>query len=88
MNDNKNLNRFERMVGHEVVFANYRVDGEILYINYVEAPLALRGTGEAGKLMADVMNFAKKNNYKVFPICGYAAAWLRRHPEFQAIMAA
>jgi predicted GNAT family acetyltransferase len=88
MKNNKDLTRFERAVGDDIVFANYRLDGHTLYINYVEAPEALRGSGEAGKLMADIMEFAKAEGYKVFPICSYAVAWLRRHPQYESLMAA
>ena len=88
MIDNKDFSRFERSVGDVIIFANYRLDGTTLYINYVEAPEELRGSGEAGKLMNDIMVFAETNDYRVFPICGYAVAWLRRHPEHHSFVAA
>ncbi len=88
MIDNQDMSRFERQIGDAVVFATYRLDGATLYINYVEAPEVLRGSGEAGKLMTDIMAFARSHNYRVFPICGYAVAWLRRHPEYQPLMVA
>ena len=79
MNDNKELSRFERSVDGAVVFANYRLDGRTLYINYVEAPESLRGSGEAGKLMEEIVALAETQRYVIFPICGYAVSWLRRH---------
>lgn len=79
--DNTSQHRFERAVGDHIVYATYRIDGQTLYINYVEAPPALRGSGEAGKLMEDIVAHAARHDLKLFPICGYAAAWLRRHPE-------
>lgn len=88
MKDNKNLGRYERAIGDAIVFANYRLEGKTLYINYIEAPEALRGTGEAGKLMADIMDYAQDAGLKVYPICSYAVAWLRRNPQYSALMAA
>ncbi len=87
MRDNKELRRFERHVGDQVVFATYRNDGKMLIIDYVEAPKSLRGTGEAGKLMADIMVHAQERELKIFPICGYAVAWMHRHAEYQALLA-
>jgi hypothetical protein len=81
--DNSQTQRFERQVGEHIVYATYRIDGKTLYINYVEAPTVLRGSGEAGKLMEDIVAFAKEHDFKIFPICGYATSWLRRHPEHQ-----
>ena len=85
--DNQHKQRFERPVGEHMVFANYRIDGETLFINYVEAPPELRGSGEAGNLMADIVAHARAKGFKLYPICGYAAAWLRRHPDTADVQA-
>lgn len=91
MQNNEPLNRFERHVqtptGDEVVFARYRHRGDTLFIDYVESPPILRGQGEAGKLMAEIMDFAQDKGLKIFPICGYAVAWMRRHPDTEALRA-
>lgn len=84
--DNTGKSRFEYHVGHSVAFANYREKDNTLYIDYVEAPPELRGTGAAGKLMEYVVSQAREKQMKIWPICGYAAAWLRRHQEHQDIV--
>ena len=63
-------------------WADYRRTGDRLYIDHVESPLALRGTGAAGRLMAALSADARAKNLRVTPICSYAAAWLRRSEEF------
>jgi predicted GNAT family acetyltransferase len=68
-------------------WADYRRDGGRLYIDHVEAPVALRGTGASGRLMAALSADARTKGLKVTPICGYAAAWLRRSPEFKDLVA-
>ncbi|TAL27209.1 MAG: hypothetical protein EPN97_17660 [Alphaproteobacteria bacterium] len=40
--------------------ADYRREGSTLFIDYVEAPPELRGTGAAGKLMEEIMAFAAR----------------------------
>ncbi|MDI7774304.1 GNAT family N-acetyltransferase [Asticcacaulis sp. EMRT-3] len=72
--------RFELSEDGHTAFADYRLDGATLYIDYVEAPPALRGTGAAGRLMADLMQRARAEDLKVVPICDYAAVWIKRHP--------
>lgn len=62
-------------------WADYRLQGGRLFITHVEAPEALRGTGAAGRLMQAVAEDARALDLKITPICGYAAAWLRRHRE-------
>lgn len=71
--------RFELEIDGQIVFSNYRLEGQTLYIDHVEAPVALRGTGAAGKLMQAIKEHAQKQSYEIVPICGYAASWLKRH---------
>jgi predicted GNAT family acetyltransferase len=63
-------------------WADYRRSGDRLYIDHVESPMALRGTGAAGRLMAALSADARARSLRLTPICGYAAAWLRRSKEF------
>ncbi|MGA9658548.1 MAG: GNAT family N-acetyltransferase [Asticcacaulis sp.] len=77
--DNSDLKRFELRAQDHLVKADYHIDGQTLYIDYVEAPPALRGTGAAGRLMEAIMAHAAQNEQAVVPVCGYAAAWMRRH---------
>ena len=61
--------------------------GERLYIDYVFSPVALRGTGASGRLMTAVAEKARKGDLRITPICGYAAAWLRRSKAFGDLVA-
>ena len=63
-------------------WADYRKSGDRIFIDHVEAPEALRGTGAAGRLMAALSADIRAKDLKITPICGYAAAWLRRSKEF------
>ncbi|MDE2485867.1 MAG: N-acetyltransferase [Alphaproteobacteria bacterium] len=63
-------------------WADYRRQGERLFIDHVESPPELRGTGAAGRLMAALAADARAKHLRITPICSYAAAWLRRSREF------
>ncbi|WP_298722639.1 GNAT family N-acetyltransferase [uncultured Ferrovibrio sp.] len=79
--DNPELSRYELEIDGAVAFATYRREGDILVIRHVEAPPVLRGTGAAGQLMQGVAEIARAENWKLRPLCSYAAAWLRRHSQ-------
>lgn len=85
--DNTLLKRFEWVEDGQTVFADYAVDGNVMRINYVEAPVALRGTGAARRLMQGLMDIVRERGLKVIPICGYAAVWIRRHPQYHDLLA-
>jgi predicted GNAT family acetyltransferase len=85
--DNQERSRYELDIDGQIVFANYRRTGSTLAILHVEAPLPLRGTGAAGKLMQGIMEIARATGAKVVPLCSYASAWLRRHREYGELLA-
>ena len=77
--DNKAKNRFEYHVGGSFAHADYRRENGTLFIDFVEAPKELQGTGAAGKLMREIVDLAASSGEKVVPICGYAASWMRKN---------
>jgi predicted GNAT family acetyltransferase len=80
--DNPARHRFELAVDGQTAFAAYRREPGLLTITYVESPVALRGTGVAGRLMHGVLEQARAEGLKVVPVCGYAVAYMQRHPEY------
>lgn len=86
MKNNTSLSRFEITTDEKITYANYHLDGKVINIDYVFAPEELRGKGSAGKLMAEICEYAKENNLKIFPICGYAKLWLTRHSKYHDLL--
>ncbi len=74
--------RYEMDEQGQTSWADYRLNGERLYLDHVESPPSLRGTGAAGRLMAALSANVRAKGLKITPICGYAAAWLRRSKDF------
>ena len=85
--DNTDESRFELHVdGHLAVADYHRRDG-VLTIPHVEADMPLRGTGAASRLMEQVVTAARAEGAKIRPLCSYAVAWMRRHPESSDLLA-
>jgi predicted GNAT family acetyltransferase len=84
--DNSSRSRFELVVDGQTVFANYRREGDVLTILWVEAPPPLRGSGAAGRLMALIGEEARRRAWKIVPVCGYAAAWLRGSKTYRDLV--
>jgi uncharacterized protein len=86
LRNNSDASRYEMDEQGQTSWADYRLQGERLYIDHVESPVALRGTGAAGRLMKALAQDAKDRGLKITPICGYAAAWLRRSPDYRDLV--
>ena len=61
-------------------------DNEIVVTHTVVDP-ELRGQGIAGKLVEEVIEFAKKENRKIIPICSYVVDYFQKHPEHEDLLA-
>lgn len=86
LRNNLDRSRYEMDEQGETSHADYRLVGDRLYLDYVFSPPALRGTGAAGRLMSALAADARDKGLKITPICGYAAAWLRRSHEFRDLV--
>lgn len=79
--DNPDRSRFELAQDGGVAFADYALRDGRLLIRHVETPPALRGGGVASTLMEGIVAHARAQGLKLTPLCSYAAAWMKRHPE-------
>ncbi|MGI8839790.1 MAG: GNAT family N-acetyltransferase [Caulobacteraceae bacterium] len=84
--DNPAARRFELDEAGHTAFADYRREDGRLILDHVEAPPALRGSGAAGRLMEAIARQARQEGLSITPLCGYAAAWLKRRPEYNDLV--
>lgn len=79
--------RYELPVDGGTVFARVRRKEDVLYIDYVEVPAAMRGGGYGGRFMTALMAAVRAEGLRVTPLCSYAASWLKRHNEHSDLLA-
>lgn len=84
--DNKEKRRFELEEGGLVAFADYRRAGGVVTIPHVEAPIPLRGTGAAGRLMEGLLALVRADGEKVRPVCPYAVAYLAKNKQHHDLL--
>ncbi len=58
----------------------------VISIDHTFVDPELRGQSIAGKLLAEVVKMARKDNLKVIPVCSYAVLKLTRNDEYQDIL--
>jgi hypothetical protein len=84
--DNTARQRFELEIDGQIVFADYRRQGNVVIVPHVEAPPALRGSGASGQLMEGMLALLRGRGEKIVPTCSYAAAYTRRHEEHHDLL--
>ena len=84
--DNTALHRFELQVDGETAVLVYERAGDLLRLIHTEVPQLLEGKGVGSKLVSAVLGFAEENNLSVVPLCPFVAQYVKRHPEYSAVV--
>ncbi len=60
--------------------------GGVLDLYHTLVPRADRGKGAGRTLVREAMEYARAHRVHIIPTCPYVAAWIERHPEFEALV--
>ena len=71
--------------GHRCVL-DYTLRGNIMTITHTGVPNALGGRGLAAELTKFALSHAQTQGWKVIPQCSYADAYIKKHPEYAALL--
>jgi hypothetical protein len=73
--------------GAVVSYARCSVDGDTVVIDHVQTAPQHRGNGFAAQLMAGLLQHVRDGDRTVLPVCSYAVAYLRDHPDQHDLLA-
>ena len=79
---NESSQRFEVRIDGYLSKLDYIQDGNNFVITHVGVYPEHRGQGIAAKIVEVSLEYAKQNSLRVIPMCSYAAAYIRRHPQY------
>ena len=85
-NDDKK--RVEREVEKYVDFIEYKQNKDKnIFLTQTEVPTELEGKGVGSAIVSRTLEWIKNQGYTLAPLCPFVAAYLKRHPEWAAILA-
>ena len=85
---NEQESQFETTVDGEVAYAAYDLeDPDRIVFTHTIVPDALAGRGIAGEIVKHALNHARERKLKVVPQCSYVAAYIKRHKEYEDLLA-
>jgi predicted GNAT family acetyltransferase len=85
--DNPAHHRFELQLDGHTAFASYRRDGNVLLVYHTEVPPEFEGRGIGSALVRGMLEIARGERLKVKPFCSFVSAYIRRHPEYNDLLA-
>lgn len=87
LNINEENNRLELDIDGAIAFIDYKLSGTRLFLVHTEVPAALEGKGVGSALVQQALQYAKDKGYKIVPLCTFVYAYLKRHPEWNDVVA-
>ncbi|MFL9840282.1 GNAT family N-acetyltransferase [Sphingomonas sp. ST-64] len=85
--DNAERHRFEMTVDGHLARADYRIEDGVITLTHTIVPPALEGQGIASRLIRHALSEARARGLKVVPQCPFVAAYIRKHPEWEDLLA-
>jgi predicted GNAT family acetyltransferase len=79
--------QFEIRVEDYVAFIAYDAEPSVLALIHTEVPPELRGKGLAEALARTALQYAREHVMTVEPFCPFVSSFIKRHPEFQDLIA-
>lgn len=74
--------RFEMETSGGTARLDYRRDGDTVVLTHAEVPREDEGSGEGGRLVAHVLDWAAEEGLRVGPSCPFVSSYIRRHQEY------
>jgi predicted GNAT family acetyltransferase len=76
---------FEVWIDGHLSKLDYMQDAKNFVITHVGVYPEHRGQGVAGKIVEAGLQYARQNALRVVPMCSYAAAYIRRNPQYMEL---
>ena len=81
------IHNFELFIDGHRAFIDYQQRGDKVFLLHTEVPVELEGKGVAAALVEKTFKHMETNNFKIVPYCAYIKAFLKRHPEWERLVA-
>ncbi len=85
--DNKAKQRFELKAGEHLALAHYKMSDGVITFTHTEVPQELSGQGVGSRLARGALEQVQARGLKVVAQCPFIAAFIRKNPEFAALLA-
>jgi uncharacterized protein len=86
--NNEAQSQFETTVDGHTGYASYDLEEpDRIVFTHTIVPGEIEGRGVAAAVVKHGLEHARAKNLKVVPQCGYVAAYIKKHPEYEDLLA-
>jgi predicted GNAT family acetyltransferase len=78
--------QFQLRIDGHLALIQYARSGDRIVFLHTEVPPPLEGRGVGGRLARAALDYARDHKLSVVSRCPFVAAYIRKHPEYQALV--
>lgn len=86
--NNTAIHNFELFVDGHRAFIDYKMKENKIYLIHTEVPKELQGRGVAEAIVEKAFAYIESHKLVLVPLCTYVQIFLRKHPEWDRLLAA
>ena len=88
LTDNKSQEQFEMVTDGFLSRIEYKIMGNKIFLTHTEVPHELEGKGVGSKIVKAALEEVESRGLKLIPLCPFVASYIKRHPEWERLLAA
>jgi predicted GNAT family acetyltransferase len=85
--NNEAIHNFELIVDGYRSFIDYKQKGNKVFLIHTEVAPELKGKGVAEAIVEKTFRYLEERQLKMVPLCVYVGIYLKRHPEWNRLVA-
>lgn len=85
--NNEAIHNFELVVDGHRAFIDYKIKDNKIYLIHTDVPKELEGKGVAAAIVEKALTYIEQKGLKLVPLCVYVQFFLKRHPEWNRLLA-
>lgn len=84
--NHKEGKQFQFKLEKGIAKIEYILAQEKIYLTHTEVPTAFEGKGIGSSLIKQTLEYIKKQDLTLVPLCPFVAMYIKRHPEWKALV--
>ena len=84
--NNEAQQQYQAQIDGSLALIQYKRRGNDIVLLHTEVPAALEGRGVGSALARSALEDARARHLTVVPLCPFVSAYIRRHPEYLAVV--
>ena len=88
LTDNEAREQFEMVTDGILSRIEYKIMGNKIFLTHTEVPHELEGKGVGSKIVKAALEEVESRGLKLIPLCPFVASYIKRHPEWESLLAA